>query len=222
MNSRIAAIVALVVVIAGGGYWYMTQQTPEPVSVAQAANGESSAEVDMSLVTEMSLGNPDAKVTVVEYASFTCPHCRNFHETAFGQLKANYIDTGKIHFIYREVYFDRFGLWAGIVARCGGEMRYFGIADIIYDTQKDWTNSSDPSQIAANLRQIGISAGLSGEQVDACLNDVAKAEAMVAVYNENRQRDGVTSTPSFYINGEKYSNMSYADFAAILEEKLAE
>ncbi|MDH5797872.1 MAG: DsbA family protein [Paracoccaceae bacterium] len=222
MNSKIAAIIALIVVIGGGAYWYVTQQPPESVSVAQAANGEVSADADTSMVQEMSLGNPDAKVTVVEYASFTCPHCRNFHSNVFDQLKANYIDTGKIHFIYREVYFDRYGLWAGMIARCGGEMRYFGITDMIYDMQQEWTNSSDPTQIAANLRQLGIASGLSGEQVDACMADVAKAEAMVAVYNQNRQRDDVTSTPTFRINGEKYGNMSYSDFADILEEKLAE
>jgi hypothetical protein len=99
---------------------------PRTRSAAAFAQDEEAA--DTSRVLEMSLGNPDAPVTVIEYASFTCPHCRTFHDGPFKELKANYIDTGKIHFIYREVYFDRFGLWAGMLARCAGPERYFGIS----------------------------------------------------------------------------------------------
>jgi protein-disulfide isomerase len=177
-------------------------------------------EVDTSRVLEMSMGNPDAPVTVIEYASFTCPHCRTFHEGAFKQLKANYIDTGRIHFIYREVYFDRFGLWAGMLARCAGPERYFGMAEMIYATQSEWLGNGDPATIAENLRRMGRTAGLTDEEVNACLQDGDMARAMVAVYQQNAEADGIDSTPSFLINGEKYSNMSYEEFSGILDEKL--
>lgn len=190
-----------------------------PLSL-QTALAQNSDAVDTSRVLEMSIGNPDAEVTVIEYASFTCPHCRNFHEGPFKQLKADYIDTGKIHFIYREVYFDRFGLWAGMLARCGGEERYFGLVDLLYQTQRDWTAGGDPAVVADNLRRLGRTAGFSDEEVNACLQDGELAQAMVAVYQENATADEITSTPSFVINGQKYSNMSYADFAAILDEEL--
>lgn len=171
-------------------------------------------------ITEMVLGNPDATVEVIEYASFTCPHCANFHANQFKEIKNNYIDTGKIKFVYREIYFDRFGLWASMIARCGGEMRYFGIADMIYEKQREWTAGGDPVVIADNLRNIGKVAGLSDADLDACMQDGEKAQALVSWFEENSTRDEIASTPSFMINGEKYSNMSYEDFAALLDKAL--
>ena len=84
-------------------------------------------------IPEMVLGNEEAPVTVIEYASFTCPHCASFHSQVFKDLKSNYIDTGKIKFVMREVYFDRYGLWASIVARCDGTARFFGISDMLFE-----------------------------------------------------------------------------------------
>jgi protein-disulfide isomerase len=179
------------------------------------------AVLDPAMVADMSIGNPDAKVTVVEYASFTCPHCRNFHETVFGDLKANYIDTGKINFVYREVYFDRFGLWAGMLARCGGAPRYFAISDILYDTQEEWLAGGDVTLVTENLKKMGRKVGMTDEAVDACLNNKPLAEALVAEFQKNSTADEVNSTPTFIINGVKYSNMGYDEFAAILDAELA-
>jgi hypothetical protein len=147
MNRNSILLAALVAVLGIGGFLFASR-TSEPGPKLLAANAQDASDVDTSGVLEMSLGNPDADVTVIEYASFTCPHCRSFHETVFGQLKTNYIDTGKINFIYREVYFDRFGLWGGIVARCGGEAKYFGISDLLYKQQSEWLAGGDPAQIA--------------------------------------------------------------------------
>ncbi|MEO0990271.1 MAG: DsbA family protein [Pseudomonadota bacterium] len=169
-------------------------------------------------IAEMTMGDPDAPVTVVEYASFTCPHCRTFHEGNFKRLKADYIDTGKVFFTYREVYFDRPGLWAAMVARCGGEERYFGIVDLLYAGQSEWGASGDPVQVAANLRRIGKTAGLTDAELDACMSDAATAQAMVTTYQTNAEADGVSSTPSFVINGETYRNMNYEEFSRILDE----
>ncbi len=171
-------------------------------------------------IVEMAMGAEDAPVTVIEYASFTCPHCANFHADVLGDLKRDYIDTGKVRFIYREVYFDRYGLWAGMIARCGGPERYFGIADMIYAQQRQWTAGGDPATVAGNLRRIGKTAGLTDETLDACLSDAAMAEALVADYQKNAEADGIQSTPSFIIDGESYANMSYADFRQVLDEKL--
>ena len=220
MNRRHLITAAPLALLGGAGLWYATQ--PGTTGPSLAAIAQDSTEVDTSGIADMSMGNPDAKVTVTEYASFTCPHCQNFHQTVFDKLKKNYIDTGKINFVYREVYFDRFGLWAAMVARCGGEMRYFGIADMIYDTQEEWVAGGDPGLIAQNLRKIGKKAGLSDAELDACMNDGEQAKAMVAAYQKNAEADDISSTPSFLINGEKYSNMSYEKFAATLDEKLAE
>ena len=174
-------------------------------------------------VPDMAMGSADAKVTVVEYASYTCPHCAHFHHDVMPQLKANYIDTGKIRFVYREVYFDKYGLWAAMVARCGGsDMRYFPVQDMIYDTQAEWMKSGTDAGIADALRKIGLKSGLEKEKLDACMNDNKLAQDLVAAYQANATADGIDSTPSFVINGEKHSNMSYEDFAKILDAKLAE
>jgi protein-disulfide isomerase len=217
MNRRSVIFSAAALTLAAGAGAFFSPGALAPVGMAFA---QEEAPVDTSRVVEMSLGNPDAAVTVIEYASFTCPHCRAFHDGPFKQLKADYIDTGKIHFIYREVYFDRFGLWGAMLARCGGEQRYFGISDMLYDNQQEWLGNGDPATIAENLKKIGLTAGLTAEQVDACMQDAEMAKALVAVYQKNAEADSIDSTPSFIINGEKYSNMSYEDFSAILEEKL--
>ena len=177
---------------------------------------------DAPEVEEMALGDPDAPVTVTEYASFTCPHCANFHTGTFERIKEEYIDTGEVRWVYREVYFDRFGLWAGLVARCGGEERYFGIVDLLYERQDEWARGEEPAEIADNLRRLGRSAGLGEEELAACLQNGEKAQAMVAAYQENAQADNVNSTPSFVIGGETYTNRPYEDLAELIDEQLGE
>ncbi len=220
MSRNTLYLLVLIAAVGIGGLWYINQP-PDPAPSLTVETEQSTGDIETSIVMEMSLGDPDADVTVIEYASFTCPHCRNFHQQVFGLLKAEYIETGKIKFIHREVYFDRFGLWAGIVARCGGADRYFGIVDLIYRQQSEWM-SGEPAALAANLRNIGKTAGLTEEQLDACFADSDKAQAMVALYQQNAQADDVQGTPTFMINGEKFGNMNYADFAAVLDEKLAQ
>ena len=170
---------------------------------------------------DFALGDPNAPVKMVEYASFTCPHCATFHEQVFKDLKRDYIDTGKVHFTLREVYFDRYGLWAAMVARCGGEMRYFGITDVLFATQQEWAASNDPTTVVNNLKTIAVAAGMDGAAVDACMQDGAMAEALIARFETNMAADGVEGTPTIFINGSKHSNMSYADMKAILDAELA-
>ncbi len=175
---------------------------------------------DKPEVKEMALGAADAPVTMIEYASFTCPHCANFHKNVFGRLKEDYIDTGKVRLVYREVYFDRPGLWAGMVARCAGEERYFGVVSLLYEKQRDWIGDGTPAKIAQNLRQIGKTAGLSDEELDACLSDADKARAMLDVYEANMKEYDVQGTPSFVINGELHSNMAYEEMKTLIEAEL--
>jgi len=172
-------------------------------------------------IKDFAIGPADAKVTMIEYASFTCPHCATFHTTVFQRLKADYIDTGKLRFEYREVYFDRYGLWAAMMARCGGEMRYFGIVSILYDTQDDWAASDDPTVVVNNLKKIGLTAGMDAATLDACLKDGPMAEALVAHFETNFKADGIEGTPTLIINGTKHSNMPYDGLKAILDAELA-
>lgn len=188
----------------------------------QVTQMSDSADAEQFDVVEMIQGNPDAPVQVLEYASYTCPHCASFHANQYQQIKENYIDTDLIGFTYREVYFDPQGLWASMVARCGGEMRFFGISNIIYEQQQVWARGESGEEIITSLRNIGKVAGLTDAELDVCLTDEAKAQELTGWYRYNQQADDVQGTPTFFINGQKYSNMNYADFSAVLDEKLAE
>ncbi len=223
-NLLIAAVVAIA---AFGGFMMVggdtkTALTSPLVGIANAETTAPATAETLPAVPDMVMGQADAPVTVVEYASFTCPHCGNFHRTVFEEFRKNYIDTGKVRFVYREVYFDKFGLWAGMIARCGGEMKYFGIAGLLYTTQKEWIGDAQEATIAENLRKTGLKAGIGKEQLDACLNDQTMAKAMVANFQKQATEDKVEATPTFIINGEKHSGeMSYEEFAKLLDTALA-
>lgn len=219
MNRNLLIAGLLAVVVAVGAFMYLSPSQAPETPIAATESSEGASDVDTSSVVEMTLGSDDAPVTIVEYASFTCPHCRSFHENAFKQLKADYIDTGKVKFVYREVYFDRYGLWAGMMARCGGPDRYFGLVDLIYENQSTWTQG-EPVQIAENLKKMGRLSGMDDETLDACMTDANKAEALNALYQQNAEADGIRATPSFVINGTTHSNMSYADMKEIIDAAL--
>lgn len=227
--NRIIAVVAVAIGVAGYFWYSSTSGTgPSPDQTAQAerllgaANAQTAdADVDTSTVVDMQLGNPDAPVTVIEYASYTCPHCASFHASNYKQLKADYIDTDKINFIYREVYFDRFGLWASAIARCAGTKEsFFGITDMLYSGQSQWARAGggDPAAIADELRKIGRLAGLDGDTIEACMTDATSLRTLVAWYQENAAADGVQSTPSFVINGTTYNNMAYPEMKRLIDE----
>ena len=190
---------------------------------AQTATAPATAPVAATAITvpDMVIGNKDSKVTLMEYASFTCPHCAQFHQDVFKQLKKDYIDTGKIKFVYREVYFDKYGLWAAMIARCGGEMRYFGISDILLSTQKDWAGTDDPAVVVENLKKIGRTAGMEDAAMGACLDNADMAQAMVTAYQTNSAADKVEGTPTLLVNGVKYTNMPYDELKKILDAELA-
>ncbi len=225
--NRLILTGALALALMGAAAWWLTNGASEnrlPLGAvnAQENSGDAAAEIDISSITEMTLGDESAPVTFIEYASFTCPHCAAFHKDQFKQLKADYIDTGKVHFVYRDVYFDRFGLWAAMVARCGGQDRFFGIADMLYTQQKEWIGGGDPVEIADNLRKLGKVAGLTEDQLNACLSDNENAKTLVAWWQQNAEADGITSTPTLIVNGEKHSNQSYADLKSVIDGLLPE
>ena len=172
-------------------------------------------------IQDFGIGAADAKVVIDEFASFTCPHCAHFHETVYPLLKAEFIDTGKVRLVYHEVYFDRYGLWAGMMARCGGEMRYIGITDTLYSTQSDWAASKSPTEVVENLKKIGRAAGMDDATLDACMKDNDMAKALVDHYETSFKAAGIEGTPTFLINGEKHSNMAYPDLKALIEAELA-
>lgn len=227
--TRHLSVAALATAFAVGGPWMLTRPAAPGQTLVQDAIQPGAAQaqeagdtaIDTGTVPEMAQGAIDAPVTLIEYASFTCPHCANFHAEQYPQLKP-YIEDGRVRLIFREVYFDRFGLWASIVARCAGDtMRFFGITDVLYMTQREWIGDGEPATIADNLRTIGLTAGLEPAALDACFADETKARTLIAWYEENAARDNVSATPSFMVNGTLYPNMTFAEMAAIIDPIVA-
>jgi protein-disulfide isomerase len=171
-------------------------------------------------IAEMLQGDEDAPIEMIEYASFTCPHCATFHADVYPKLKINYIDKGLVKFIYREVYFDKYGMWASMIARCAGPDKFFGMTDQIYRKQSVWARAESDVAIVTELRKIGLLAGLDETQLSQCLQDGVKLRALVEWYSENAKRDEIKSTPTLVINGEQHSNQSYEKLTKILDEIL--
>ena len=224
--KRILPLVAAALVGVGAYFLFVyvpsnsapqTAAVTSDTSVDVADNADENADLDTASIPDMMIGNQDAKVTVIEYASYTCPHCASFHAGTYKELKRDYIDTGKINFVFREVYFDRYGLWASMIARCAGPDKFFGMTDLMFKNQSLWTRAGEPAAIIDELRKIGRLAGMDGDTLEACLNDDEKAKALVAWYQEKAGADNIDSTPSFVINGKKYSNMSFVEMSVILD-----
>jgi protein-disulfide isomerase len=172
------------------------------------------------IMGDVVMGDEAAPVTVIEYASFTCPHCARFHADTWPQFKAAYVDTGKVRFILREVYFDRFGLWASMTARCGGADAFYPIAEQFMKKQSVWARVAE-DQIGSEIQKIGRLNGLSNDQLGACLADQDYAKALVETYQKNAAADDVKSTPTFIINGETHAgNLLFDEFSALVDAHL--
>ena len=218
--SRLTIVICAVVAVAAGGYWLSQSNSSTPANPLASATEAQEANLDTSSIVEMVQGTEDAPVVIIEYASYTCPHCATYHLGQYKKLKEEYIDTDKVKLIYREVYFDRYGLWASMIARCDGPEKFFGITDLIYEGQSEWTRAGGPAEIAEELRKYGRLAGIDNDKLEACLQDGTRAQTLVAWYQENAERDGIQSTPSFLVNGKKVDNQSYDDFKKLIEDEL--
>jgi protein-disulfide isomerase len=147
---------------------------------------------------EMTLGPDTAKVTVIEYASATCPHCAAFYNDTFGALKKEYIDTGKIKFVFREFPHQDAALAAFMLARCAPKEKYFALIDVFFATQPDWTQNP-----LAGLNKIAQQAGFTQESFDACMKNETVAKEILAVRSK-AEGFGVTGIPTFFVNGERF------------------
>ena len=165
------------------------------------------------------IGDESAPIELIEYASYTCPHCARFHQDVYPKLKSEYIDTGKVKFVMREVYFDQFGLAAGLLARCGGDDRYYAMVDLLFKKQSEWAQG-DGEQVVQNLYRIGRQAGMENDQMQACLQDRELSTALVDDYRLKAGRDDINATPSFVIDGEKVANEGWDALKTLLETKL--
>jgi protein-disulfide isomerase len=153
---------------------------------------------------DMSMGNASSKVLVAEYASVACPHCAAFNNDIFPAFKAKYIDTGKVHYVFHEMLVggqtEQALAAAGfLLARCVGKDKYFPVVDEIFHAQKAIFDSGD---LRGGLLRIALSTGMTEAQFNTCIGDQAALKALNARV-ESAGKDGVDSTPTFIINGNK-------------------
>jgi len=168
-------------------------------SFAGAADPARSAPAPADM--EMALGRDDAPVTIIEYASLSCPHCAKFHEETLPALREKYIDTGKVRLVFREFPLERTAFLASIIARCAGEKRYFAFIDAFFKKQRAWYSADDPFEALLQIARLG---GLSAKDVKACVEDEALGDGILQTRLDAEQEHGISSTPSFVIDGRTY------------------
>jgi len=163
-------------------------------------------------------GPPDAKVTIIEYASLTCSHCAAFHKETYPALKERYIDTGKVRYVLREFPLDPLATAGFMLARCDGDSKYYAIVDMLFQQQRAWAFTDKPLDA---LRQMMRQAGFSQEKFDSCLRDQKLYDAVNTVKNRGMEAFKVDSTPTFFINGQRFAgNMSIDELEKIIKPML--
>ncbi len=167
---------------------------------------------------EIVLGKAEAPVTIIEYASMTCPHCANFHTKILPALKEKYIDTGKVKLFFREFPLDGVALRASMLARCGGEAKAHPLIDILFKQQAVWATSEDPLAALARVARLG---GMSQAAFDACMADEALMKQLVQSRQDGSEKYDIKGTPSFIIDGKTHDgDMEIEDFDKILQPLL--
>ena len=161
-------------------------------------------------------GSPNAPVTIVEYASMTCPHCAAFAKDVMPQLTKEYIDTGKVKFVFREFPLDSIATMASTVARCFEGDQYFAFIDLLFANQPDWIKDFDGNgmtkeDVIEGLAQMARQAGMPRERVQMCADDMTNFAAVEANWQEGQTRYNVGSTPTFLINGTPHVGVASFD-----------
>ena len=206
--KNLAAATAVCAVFAGAPAFAADSEPPKP-------DGQVA---DLKITDkDYSIGPKDAKVVIVEYASLTCPHCANFHTKEMPPIKKEFVETGKVRFVYRDFPLDRVALPAAMMARCVDEKRYPGVISVLFKTQNSWATARDP---IGELGKIAALAGLGKEAFESCLQSEELANGVLTSRQEGTAA-GVNSTPTFMVNGKIYAGAhSIEDFTEILDPML--
>ena len=165
--------------------------------------------------SEKFLGDNNAKITIIEYASMTCDHCANFHKNIFPEIYEKYIQTGKVKFIFRDFPLDKQALFAAILANCAPKEKYFDFVKLIFNTTQKWISVED--EFLKKLKNIGKMGGLSNDQIESCFRDENMVDLAINSRSNGEKKFNITSTPSFIINGKKYSSMTFEQFEKVLD-----
>lgn len=212
----VAGGIVAVAAIAAGVYFATRPAGPGPTSVAVTVAPDKTALLGVQ-PSDHVLGDPKAPITLIEYASFTCPHCAHFNTLVLPELKKKWIDTGKVRLIYRDFPLDQAATKAAQLAECAGNERYYAVVDMIFANQPVWAAAADP--IAELSKSLRI-AGMGDSEVKACLANDAVANAVIADYRGGETL-GVNSTPSLFINGQLFKGARSVEELDAVFSKLA-
>ena len=170
----------------------------------------------------MSIGSPDAKVTVKVFSSLTCPHCADFHTNIYEKLKEEYIDKGLVKFEHHAFPLDLAALNAEIVVRCQtNNDKKFELLEAMYKKQKFWAVGSDINKINDLIKQVGIRFNLSEEKMNLCLKDDEAQDEILNQRIEAQKKYKIESTPTVIVNEKKYTNkVDYKTLKKIIEKNL--
>jgi protein-disulfide isomerase len=179
-------------------------QTPNP----KPASPEEQAKLLAVGSDDRVLGKPEAPITIVEYASLTCPHCAHFDQDVLPKLKEKWIDTGKAKLVFRDFPLDQPALLAATVARCEPADRFYGFIDALFKTQGEWGAAKDPRTGLQQMAQLG---GMSKKDFTACVDDKGRQDKVVQSRFVAANQLTVDSTPTFFINGSKFTGAPTAE-----------
>jgi protein-disulfide isomerase len=182
--------------------------------LAQLAKGS-------EILDDLSMGSADAKVTVIEYASLTCPHCAKFHKEVYPGFKAKYVDTGKVRFIYRDFPLNSRAFAGAMLARCvSGADKSLALIDVLFNTQADWAFvEGNPQQ---KLFETVKQAGFTQESFEKCLTDQKLFEKLSSSQKYGAETIKITATPSFFVNGKRVVGPTLEDISKIIDPMLGE
>lgn len=201
-NQQIIAVVAVVIVLLAAAGYYLFFPSSSPTDVIPANASPNAAGPGYTLTADdHTLGSPKAPITVIEYAAPTCPHCAHFNETVFPLLKAQYIDTGKVHYVFRVFPLHPSDGAAEAMAECLPRDSYFQFIDLLFRNQKEWDWEYQVQDIHGGLVKMGRIAGMTPEQVDKCIGDKPVQDRINKVAQDGQTRYNISATPTFIING---------------------
>jgi protein-disulfide isomerase len=206
------------VVVAAAGYFVVTSNSSDSVDIPQSGQ-RYGVQVTPD---DKALGSPKAPVIMLEYAAPTCPHCAHFDMDFFPQLKQQYIDTGKVYYIFRVFPLGAADVAAENIARCLPADNYFQFIDLLFRNQAKWDPEYRVSDVHAGLVEMGRIAGLSASQVDSCIGNQAEAQKISQIGQEATAKYSVNGTPTFIVNGQEHGPfMDYGELKAFLDPMLA-
>ncbi len=217
-KAIIAAVVIAVVAVGAAIVWHLNGQSAATPALAADVKGAN------FVVTpdDMTMGNPKAKVVLIEYAAPRCPHCAHFAEETFPPLKKNYIDTGKVFYVFRVLPLAAADGVAEKLARCQPREKYFAFMDNLFRTQREWDDMYGVTDVRGGLLKQSQKFGMTEAQFEACIADTKRDAIINQVAQDGVERYGISSTPSLVINGKLAPDTAeYGALSAALDAELA-